>query len=106
MLIGLGALMLAIAAHVYGARLAAHGNYGRRLPLAVGPFSTRAAQHVRRAQLAGWALSLIGTFRVVDNYWETAPLLSTGIAVAVLGAVNGMPSLIITVMHNQSLQRG
>lgn len=72
MLIALGALTLALAAHVYGARLAAHGNYGRRLPLAVGPFSTRAAQHVRRAQLAGLVLSLIGTLPVVDNYWETA----------------------------------
>ncbi|OXM19779.1 hypothetical protein EEB12_00105 [Rhodococcus sp. WS1] len=104
-MIALGALILATAAHVYGARLAAHGNYGWRIPLAVGPSSSRAAHHVRRAQLAGWVLSLIGTFRVVGNYWETAPLLSAGIAVAVLGIVNGLPSLTVTLMHNRRPQQ-
>ncbi|KZF14501.1 hypothetical protein A2J01_33580 [Rhodococcus sp. EPR-134] len=43
---------------------------------------------------------------IVDNYWETAPLLSAGIAVAVLGVVNGLPSLIVTLMHNRRPQQG
>ena len=101
MLIAWGALALATGAHIYGARLATHGDYGRRLPLSVGPTSSRAAQHVRRAQLTGWVSSLIGASAIVDNYWETAPLLSAGIAVAVLGVVNGLPSLIVTLMHNR-----
>lgn len=106
MLIAWGALALATGAHIYGARLATHGDYGRRLPLSVGPTSSRAAQHVRRAQLTGWVSSLIGASAIVDNYWETAPLLSAGIAVAVLGVVNGLPSLIVTLMHNRRPQQG
>ena len=71
----------------------------------VAPILDARAQQARRAQLAGWVLSLLGASAIVNDYWETAPLLSAGIAVAVLGAVNGLQSLIVTVMHNRRSQQ-
>lgn len=105
MAIGLGALVLAIAFHVLGARIAAGEGYGRILPAASGTFSVRPAQHVRRAQTAGWVLSIVGTVSIVDRYWDTEPLLAGGLAVVVLSAVNGLPSLVVAALRNAKRNR-
>lgn len=43
---------------------------------ASGTFSAPPGQRVRRAQTAGWVLSIVGTVSIVDRYWDTEPLLA------------------------------
>ncbi|MFI8659740.1 hypothetical protein ACIGKR_07100 [Rhodococcus qingshengii] len=105
MLIGLGALVLAIAFHVLGAYIAAGEGYGRRLPTVSGASSARPAQRVRRAQTAGWVLSIVGTVRIFGFYWGTEPLLAGGLAVVVLSMVNGLPSLVVAALRNRTQKR-
>lgn len=66
--------MLAIAFHVLGACIAAGEGYGRRLRTVSGASSARPAQRVRRAQTAGWVLSIVGSVRIFGLYWGTEPL--------------------------------
>lgn len=105
MVIGSGALVFAIAFHVFGARIAAGESYGRKLPTTSGVPAARPAQSVRRAQTAGWLLSIVGTVRFFGVYWSTEPLLAGGLAVVVLGLVNGLPSLVVTALCNRKQKR-
>lgn len=104
MLLALCAVSLAVLFHVEAARIASRENYGRRLPTVYGSNPVRPARRARRAQTFGWILSLVGAIRVGNYFWLGEPWLGIGLAVAILLLVNGLPSLIVTVLHNSTLQ--
>ncbi|MFF1555889.1 hypothetical protein ACFVX3_33280 [Rhodococcus erythropolis] len=106
MLIGLGFLAFAIAFHLFAARIAAGEGYGRELPTVSSDSSTRVSRQVRRAQTAGWALSIVGTERILGPYWGTEPLLVGGLAVVALALVNGLPSLAVNALCNRNQKKG
>ncbi|MDI6628287.1 hypothetical protein [Rhodococcus cercidiphylli] len=95
------AITLAVLLHVVAARIVARENYGRRLPTANGSYPVRPA---RRAQTAGWILSLVGALQLGNHFWLTEPWLAVSVVVAVLVLVNGLPSLLVTVLHNGNLR--
>nr|WP_254925456.1 MULTISPECIES: hypothetical protein [unclassified Rhodococcus (in: high G+C Gram-positive bacteria)] len=64
----------------------------------------RPAQRARRAQAAGWILSIFGALQLGNRFWLTEPWLATGIVVAVLLLVNGLPSLLVSALHNGNLR--
>ncbi|MFB9780701.1 hypothetical protein [Rhodococcus baikonurensis] len=106
MLIGLGFLAFAITFHLFAARIAAGEGYGRQLPAASSASSSRFSRQVRRAQTVGWVLSIVGTVRIVSVYWVSEPLLAGGLAVVVLGLVNGLPSLAVNALCNRKQKKG
>ena len=103
MLAVVSAISLAVVLHVWAAVIAARENYGRALPPLHGAYPVRPARRVRRAHTMGWLLSIVGAFQVSDHFWLSEPLLGTGVAVAILVVVNGLPSVIVTVLHNYKL---
>ncbi|MDV8022026.1 hypothetical protein [Rhodococcus sp. IEGM 1330] len=94
------ALTFAVLLHVVAARIAVRENYGRRLPTVNGSYPVRPA---RRAQTAGWLLSIFGALQLGNYFWLTEPWLAIGLMVAVLLLVNGLPSLLVTALHNSKL---
>ncbi|KQU61311.1 hypothetical protein ASG84_02010 [Rhodococcus sp. Leaf278] len=104
MSLALCAITFAVLLHVLAARIASRENYGRRLPIVNGSYPVRPAQRARRAQAAGWILSIVGALQLGNHFWLTEPWLAMGLMVAVLLLVNGLPSLLVTVLHNGSLR--
>lgn len=104
MSIALCAITFAVLLHVVAARIAARQNDGRRLPTVNGSYPVRPAQRARRAQAAGWILSVVGALRIGNHFWLTEPWLATSLVVAVLLLVNGLPSLLVTALHNGNLR--
>ncbi|KAA0923270.1 MULTISPECIES: hypothetical protein [unclassified Rhodococcus (in: high G+C Gram-positive bacteria)] len=98
------ALTFAVLFHIVAARIAARENFGRTLPTVNGSYPVRPARRARRAQTAGWLLSIFGALQLGNYFWLTEPWLAMGIVVAVLLSVNGLPSLLVTVLHNGSLR--
>ena len=103
MIIALCAIVLAVVLHVEAARTASRENYGRRLPTVYGPNPVRPARRARRAQGAAWLLSIFAALRIADAFWLTQPWVSIGVAVAILLLVNGLPCLLVTMVHNYRL---
>lgn len=104
MSLALCAITFAVLLHVVAARIAARENYGRRLPIANGSYPVRPARRARRAQAAGWVLSIFGALRLGNHFWLTDPWWAIGLVVAVLLLVNGLPSLLVTALHNGTLR--
>lgn len=98
------ALTFAVLFHVVAARIAARENYGRTLPTVNGSYPVRPAQRARRAQAAGWILSIVGALQLGNHFWLTEPWLAVGLVIAVLVLINGLPSLLVTLLHNGSLR--
>ncbi|WMN03167.1 hypothetical protein [Rhodococcus erythropolis] len=42
---------------------------------------------------------------IVDRYWDAESLLGGGLAVVVLSAVNGLPSLVVAALRNAKRNR-
>ncbi len=104
MLLPLCVITFAVLLHVVAARIASRENYGRRLPTLNGSYPVRPALRVRRAQTAGWILSIVGALQLGNHFWLTEPWLAIGIVVAVLLLVNGLPSLLVTALHNGTVR--
>ncbi|OZC97617.1 hypothetical protein CH275_26335 [Rhodococcus sp. 06-235-1A] len=104
MVLALCAITFAVLIHVVAARIAARENYGRRLPAVNGSYPVRPARWVRRAQSAGWISSIVGALQLGNHLWLTEPWLAMGLVVAVLLLVNGLPSLLVTALHNGNLR--
>ncbi len=104
MLLAVCAITLAVLLHVVAARIASRENDGRRLPTVNGSNPVRPGLRARRAQAGGWILSIVGALQLGDRLWLTEPWLAMGVVVAVLLLVNGLPSLIVTVLHNGNLR--
>lgn len=104
MLLAMCLILLAVLLHLTAARIAARENFGRRLPAVYGSNPVRPAQRARRAQTAGWLLSIIGAFRVGDHFWLTTPWVALSMAVTILVLVNGLPGLIVAAIHNGRLR--
>ncbi|KZF00391.1 MULTISPECIES: hypothetical protein [unclassified Rhodococcus (in: high G+C Gram-positive bacteria)] len=98
------AITFAVLLHIVAARITARENYGSRLPAVNGSYPVRPAQRARRAQTAGWILSLFGALQLGNHFWLTQPWLAVSVMVAVLVLVNGLPSLLVTVLHNGNLR--
>lgn len=98
------AITFAVLLHVVAARIAARENYGARLPAVNGSYPIRPAQRARRAQTVGWILSLFGALQLGNHFWLTEPWLAISVVVAGLVLVNGLPSLLVTVLHNGNLR--
>ncbi|MEK8070443.1 hypothetical protein [Rhodococcoides navarretei] len=103
MVLALCAITFAVLLQVVAARIAARENYGRRLPTVNGSYPVRPARRVRGAQTAGWLLSIYGVLQLGNYFWLSEPWLAIGLMVAVLLLVNGLPSLLVTVLHNGNL---
>ncbi len=103
MLAAVSAISLAVVLHVWAAVTAARENYGRALPPLHGAYPVRPARRVRRTQTTGWLLSIVGAFQVGDHFWLNEPWLGISLAIAILIVVNGLPSVIVTVLHNHKL---
>ncbi|MDI9897995.1 hypothetical protein QM797_25010 [Rhodococcus sp. IEGM 1381] len=69
-----------------------------------GSYPVRPARRARRAQAAGWILSIFGALQLGNHFWLTEPWLAMGLVVAVLLLVNGLPSLLGTALHNGNLR--
>ncbi|OZF31682.1 hypothetical protein CH296_16195 [Rhodococcus sp. 14-2496-1d] len=104
MVLALCAITFAVLLHVVAARIAARENYGRTLPTVNGSYPVRPAQRARRAQAAGWILSIVGALQLGNHFWLTEPWLAVGLVIAVLVLINGLPSLLVTLLHNGSLR--
>jgi len=104
MWLALCAITFAVLLHVVAARIASRENYGRRLPTVNGAYPVRPAQRARRAQAAGWILSIFGALQLGNHLWLAEPWLAMGVVVAVLVLVNGVPSLLVTALHNGNLR--
>ncbi|OZC66349.1 hypothetical protein CH306_14805 [Rhodococcus sp. 15-725-2-2b] len=104
MVLALCAMTFAVLLHVVAARIAARENYGRTLPTVNGSYPVRPAQRARRAQAAGWILSIVGALQLGNHFWLTEPWLAVGLVIAVLVLINGLPSLLVTLLHNGSLR--
>lgn len=104
MLLAVCLIALAVLFHIEASRIASRENYGHRLPTVYGTNPIRPARRARRAQAAGWILSIVGAFRVGDYFWLTNPWFGIAIAVAILLLVNGLPGLIVTVLHNGQIR--
>ncbi|MDZ7929055.1 MAG: hypothetical protein U5N21_02860 [Rhodococcus sp. (in: high G+C Gram-positive bacteria)] len=104
MVLALYVLTFAVLFHVVAARIAARENYGRTLPIVNGSYPVRPARRVRRAQTAGWLLSIFGALQLGNYFWLTEPWLAIGLMVAVLLLVNGLPSLLVTALNNGNLR--
>lgn len=104
MSLALCAITFAVLFHVVAARIASRENYGRRLPTVNGSYPVRPVQRARRTQAAGWILSICGAIQLGNHFWLTEPWLAMGLVVAVLLLVNGLPSLLVTVLHNGNLR--
>ena len=104
MVLALCAITFAVLLHVVAARIAARENYGRALPTVNGSYPVRPAQRARRAQTAGWLLSIFGALQLGNHFWLTEPWLAVGLVIAVLVLINGLPSLLVTLLHNGSLR--
>ncbi|MDH6281152.1 hypothetical protein M2280_002372 [Prescottella agglutinans] len=57
------------------------------------------SQVVRRLDAAGWIASIVGALAIGGPLWDSRPGLSIAIVVSVLVLVNGLPSLLATVLH-------
>lgn len=55
----------------------------------------------RRRQGAGWIASIVGALALGDVVWDARPGLSIVIVVAVIVLVNGLPSLIVAILHTR-----
>ncbi|OZC73017.1 hypothetical protein CH274_25835 [Rhodococcus sp. 06-418-5] len=104
MVLALCAITFAVLLHVVAARIAARENYGRALPTVNGSYPVRPAQRARRAHAAGWILSIVGALQLGIHFWLTEPWLAVGLVIAVLVLINGLPSLLVTLLHNGSLR--
>ncbi len=98
------AITFSVLLHVVAARIASRENYGRKLPTVNGSYPVRPAQRARRAQAAGWILSIVGALQLGNHFWLTEPWLAIGVVVAVLVLVNGLPSLLVTALHDGNLR--
>ncbi|MCZ4520738.1 hypothetical protein O4220_19690 [Rhodococcus ruber] len=103
-MLALWLITFAVLFHIVAARIASRENYGRRLPTVNGSYPVRPARRARRAQAAGWILSIFGAIQLGNHFWLTEPWLAMGLVVAVLLLVNGLPSLLVTALHNGSLR--
>ena len=81
MLLGtaIGALLLGAAFHVLGER-----------------------QRERHFHTAGWVLSIIGALALGDALWDSRPGASIAVVVAALIVVNGVPSLVASVLRRRA----
>lgn len=48
--------------------------------------------------------NFFGALQLGNHFWLTEPWLAVGVVVAVLVLVNGLPSLLVTVLHNGNLR--
>ncbi|CCQ15379.1 putative uncharacterized protein [Rhodococcus sp. AW25M09] len=104
MVLAVCVIALAVLLHVVAARIASRENYGRRLPTVNGSYPVRPVQRARSAQSAGWMLSIVGALQLGNHFWLTEPWLAMGVVVAVLLLVNGLPSVLVTALHNSNLR--
>ncbi len=49
-------------------------------------------------------LSVVGALQLGHQFWLTEPWLALGVVVTVLVLVNGLPSLLVTMLHNGKLR--
>lgn len=49
-------------------------------------------------------LSIVGALQLGNHFWLTEPWLAICLMVAVLLLVNGLPSLLVTALHNGNLR--
>ncbi len=104
MSLALCAITIAVLLHVVAARIAVRENYGNRLPTVNGSYPGKSVQRARSAQAAGWMLSVVGALQLGHQFWLTEPWLALGVVVTVLVLVNGLPSLLVTMLHNGKLR--
>ncbi|WP_157226508.1 hypothetical protein [Gordonia soli] len=101
------ATILSVLLHTWGAIVAARQNFGYRLPAISGGYPVRPAQRVKRAQTAGWLLSIVGVLGIGGAVWDTAPWWGLATAAVLFLLVNVVPSLAVTALHNRrELARG
>ncbi|QBJ98106.1 hypothetical protein ERC79_20790 [Rhodococcus sp. ABRD24] len=101
MLIGACAVLLGVAFHLLGAWVSARQNDRHSMSAASGRFAAWLSQWTRGLQTAGWILSIIGALAFGDAM-STSPGVSIAVVVAVLALVNGLPSLIVTLLHRRT----
>lgn len=94
------AVVLALVLHTYAAYAVSRENHGHALPTVYGANPVRPSRRARRAQAAGWLLSIYAALQLSNAFWLTQPWVGIGAAVAVLLLVNGLPSFIVTSLHN------
>lgn len=94
------AVVLALVLHTYAAYAVSRDNHGHSLPIVYGANPVRPSLRVRRAQSAGWLLSIYAALQLSNAFWSTQPWVGIGAAVAVLLLVNAVPSFIVTMLHN------
>ncbi|WP_430332216.1 hypothetical protein [Rhodococcus sp. ACT016] len=105
MLIGICAALLGIVFHVAGSCRPVGDDRGRPLWLTVwtrDPVSP--SQVARLLHTAGWLASIVGALAIPGALWNSRPGLSIAIAVTVLVLVNGLPTLLVTVVHDRRLR--
>lgn len=101
MLIGVFATLLGVALHLAGAVASSRANTGEPMPMVWGQHPKRPSREIRRLHAAGWIASVLGALAIGDAMWDSKPGASIAIVVALLVLTNGLPSLIVTALHNR-----
>lgn len=104
MLIGVCALLLSAVFHTAGAYRSARDDRDRALPMVWGRYVVKSSQVVQRLHTVGWIESIVGALWISGSLWDSRPGLSIAIVVTVLVAVNGLPSLLVTVLHGRKVR--
>lgn len=56
---------------------------------------------MRRFHSAGWIASIVGAIAIGDAPWNSTPVGSVGVVVAVLLLANGLPNLTVALVHHR-----
>jgi len=83
MLAGVVATLFAVVLNTMGAVMAARDSHGQRAPAP----SPRA----RRCHGSAWVASVVAALAIGSALWNSAPVVSIGVVVAVLVLANGLP---------------
>lgn len=104
MLIGLCVALLGVAFNLAGASMTARHSAGNSMPAEWRRHAIRPSRRVRRLHTAGWIASIVGALAIGDALWNSRPGSSIAIVIAILVLVNGLPSLLVTMLHLRRAQ--
>lgn len=104
MLIGVCAVLLGVVFHTAGAYRSARDDRDGALPMVRGRRPVKSTQVVRHLHTAGWIASIVGALSISGPLRDSRPGLGIAIVVTVLVAVNGLPSLLVAVLHGRKVR--
>ena len=104
MLIGVCALLLGAVFHTAGPYRSVRDDSDHARPVVPGRHPVESSQVARRLHTVGWVESVVGALWIGGALWVSSPGLSIALVVTALVAVNGLPSLVVTMLHGRPVR--